>query len=58
MKNYLDMQVDEKKRFNEYEKKMDTEQARVWKTDTLQYHQQEKDIHEKVLFSKLGKESE
>jgi hypothetical protein len=49
MKGYLDMQVEEKKRFSEFEKTMNSEQARVWKTDTEQYHQQEKEIYDKVI---------
>jgi hypothetical protein len=48
MKAYLDMQVEEKKRLGEFEKTMNSEQARVWKIDTDQYKQQEKEINEKV----------
>ena len=48
MKAYLDMQVEEKKRLAEFEKTMNSEQARVWKIDTDQYKQQEKEINEKV----------
>jgi hypothetical protein len=48
MKSYLDMQVEEKKRLGEFEKTMNAEQARVWKIDTEQYYQQEREIGEKV----------
>jgi len=48
MKEYLDMQVDEKKRFNEFEKCLDNEQARIWKIDGEQFHEQEKEIDDKV----------
>jgi hypothetical protein len=50
MKSYLDIQVEEKKRLAEFEKTMNSEQARVWKTDTEQYHQQEREISEKVIY--------
>lgn len=48
MKEYLDMQVEEKKRFNDFEKSLDHEQARIWKIDCEKYHEQEKDINDKV----------
>lgn len=48
MKQYLDMQVEEKKRFNEFEKSLDNEQARIWKIDCDKYHEQEQEINDKV----------
>lgn len=48
MKEYLDMQVEEKKRFNDFEKCLDNEQARIWQIDCEKYHEQEKDINDKV----------
>ncbi len=43
------MQVDEKKKRTEFEKTMDLQQANVWKTDTIRYSDQEKDINERVI---------
>lgn len=48
MKTYLDMQVDEKRKMQEFEKTLNSEQARVWKYDTERFYDQEKDINEKV----------
>jgi hypothetical protein len=48
MKQFLDIQVDEKRKMNEFEKAMDNDQARIWKKDTENYYQQEKEINEKV----------
>lgn len=45
------MQVEEKKRMNDFEKSLDTEQARIWRTDTHNFRDQEKDITEKVLLN-------
>jgi hypothetical protein len=50
MKAFLDLQVDEKRRMNDFEKAMNNEQARIWKKDTQNYYQQEKEINEKVIF--------
>ena len=49
MKVYLDMQVEEKRRMNEFEKTLNTEQARIWKIDTHKFLEQEKEHNEKVL---------
>jgi hypothetical protein len=48
MKSYLDMQVDEKKKMQDFEKTLDAEQARIWKVDTLRFNEQETDINGKV----------
>jgi hypothetical protein len=48
MKQFLDHQVDEKMGRNEFDKLMNSEQARIWKKDTTNYYQQEKEINEKV----------
>lgn len=50
MKQYFDMQVEEKKRINEFEKTLDQEQARIWKIDTEKFYEQEKEISEKVSY--------
>ena len=50
MKDYLDMQVEEKKRINYFERTLDSEQARIWKIDTQRFYEQEKEINEKVNF--------
>ena len=48
LKEYLDMQVEEKRRMNEFEKNLDHEQARIWKLDTEKFNTTEKDINYKV----------
>lgn len=48
MKQYLDFQLDEKKHMKEYENFLNSEQARIWKTDVENLKEQEKDISEKV----------
>jgi hypothetical protein len=48
MKQFLDLQVDEKRKLNEFDRAMNNEQARIWKKDTENYYQQEKEINEKV----------
>lgn len=55
IRSYLDMQVEEKKRMNEFEKTLNSEQARIWNTDTKRFYEQEKEIQEKVVIFKLGK---
>lgn len=54
MKNFLDMQVEEKKKFSEFEKNINSEQARIWNTDAQRFFDQEKEINEKVFFRKLN----
>jgi hypothetical protein len=48
IRSYLDMQIEEKKRMSEFEKTLNSEQARIWKTDTQRFYDQEKEIQEKV----------
>jgi Na+-transporting methylmalonyl-CoA/oxaloacetate decarboxylase gamma subunit len=48
IREYLDMQVEEKKRMQNFEINLDHEQARVWKIDCENFHNQEKDINQKV----------
>merc|ERR1712151_1230993 len=48
MKEYLDMQVEEKRRTNQFEKSLDYEQARIWKIDTEKFYEQEQDIVDQV----------
>jgi hypothetical protein len=48
MRNFLDMQVDEKKKITEFDKTVNAEQARIWNTDAIRYFEQEKEINEKV----------
>jgi hypothetical protein len=42
------MQVDEKRKMQAFEKTLDAEQARIWKTDTQRFYEQEKEINDKV----------
>lgn len=53
MKNYLDMQVDEKKKMSEFEKTLNAEQARIWKIDTQKFSEQEKDINEQIRYGNV-----
>ena len=48
MKKYLDMQVEEKQKMQQFEKLLDNEQARIWNTDCKKYFQDEKIINEKI----------
>jgi hypothetical protein len=48
LKEYLDMQVEEKRRMNEFEKNLDNEQARIWKMDTNKFNSMENEINTKV----------
>ncbi len=43
------MQVEEKRKMLDFEKTLNTEQARIWKIDTRCFADQEKEIGEKVL---------
>ena len=44
LKKYYDMQVEEKKKDEEFEKVIDGEQARIWKKDCEKYNEDEKRI--------------
>ena len=48
MKEYLDMQVEEKRRTNYFEKSLDHEQARIWKIDTEKFYEQEQEVEDQV----------
>ena len=50
MKEYLDMQVEEKRRTNQFEKSLDHEQARIWKIDTNKFYEQEQDVVDQVIY--------
>ena len=50
MKEYLDMQVEEKRRTNQFEKSLDHEQARIWKIDTHKFYEQEQDVVDQVIY--------
>ena len=50
MKSYLDMQVDEKRKMGDFEKLLNSDQARIWKIDTNRFTEQEREIYEKVKF--------
>ena len=47
------MQVEEKRRMNEFERNLDNEQARIWKLDTEKFNSTEKDINTKVKYQKV-----
>ena len=44
LKKYYDMQVEERKKEEEFEKVLDGEQARIWKKDCIKYNEDEKRI--------------
>ncbi len=44
LKKFLDLQVEEKKKNERYERVINDEQARIWKQDVIDYRNQEKDI--------------
>ena len=45
LKQYYDMQVEEKQKDGEFEKLLDGEQARIWKMDCEKYNEDEKRIN-------------
>lgn len=49
IKKFLDMQVDEKRKMNNFERSLDSEQAKIWRTDVQKFFDQEKDINNKVI---------
>jgi len=51
LKKYYDMQVEEKKKEEEFEKILDGEQARIWKKDCDKYNEDEKRIA-KIIWDK------
>ena len=48
IKEYYDMQVQEKKMMNAYEKNIDSEQAKIWEIDCQRFKEQEKEINDRV----------
>jgi len=48
IKKFLDMQVDEKRKINEFEKSLNSEQAKIWKTDVKKFAEQEQEIGGKI----------
>jgi len=50
IKNFLDMQVEAKKRGAENEKEINACQAHMWKEDTKKFYEQERELTEKVEF--------
>mgnify|MGYP007070193799 FL=1 len=51
LKKYYDMQVEERKKDEEFEKVLDGEQARIWKKDCEKYNEDEKRIA-KIIWDK------
>lgn len=45
------MQVEEKRKMQDFEKTLNSEQARIWKTDTQKFYEQEKEINDMVYFN-------
>lgn len=50
LREYLDLQIEEKKKMQDFERTLDHEQARIWKIDTQQYQEQENDVKQQVKF--------
>jgi hypothetical protein len=48
LKKYLDMQIEEKKKEEDFLKSLDDEQARIWAIDCKKYHDDEKAIENKI----------
>ncbi len=48
LRKYLDMQVEERKKEEDFLKSLDDEQARIWKLDCQRYNQHEKDVEKKI----------
>ena len=48
LKKYLDMQIEEKKKEDEFLKSLDYEQARIWAIDCKKYNEDEKEIQNKL----------
>jgi hypothetical protein len=55
IKKYLDMQVEEKKKEENFLRLLDEEQARIWNIDCKKYFDDEKDVEKKIkLMNKLN----
>ena len=48
LKKYLDMQIEEKKKEENFLKALDQEQARIWNVDVQKYSEDEKIIDSKI----------
>ena len=48
LKKYLDMQIEERKKEEEFLKSLDDEQARIWAIDCKKYNEDEKAIEQKI----------
>ena len=48
LRKYLDMQVEEKRKEEEFLKSLDSEQARIWAIDCKKYNEDEKAIEQKI----------
>jgi len=48
IKRFLDMQVEEKRKINNFEKSLNSEQAKIWKTDVQNFGSQEQEIYTKI----------
>ena len=48
LKKYLDMQIEEKKKEEDFLKSLDDEQARIWAIDCKKYFEDERDIERKI----------
>ena len=48
LRHYLDLQIEEKKKYAELEKELDAEQARIWKIDADKYKEDERNIDFKI----------
>ena len=48
LKKYLDMQIEERKKEEDFLKSLDDEQARIWDIDCKKYFEDEKEIERKI----------
>ena len=48
LKKYLDMQIEERKKEEDFLKSLDYEQARIWAIDCEKYNEDEKEINKKI----------
>ena len=48
LKKYLDMQIEERKKEEDFLKSLDYEQARIWAIDCKKYNDDEKEINNKI----------
>ena len=54
LKHQLDIQIEEKKKYSELEKELDSEQARIWNTDCQKYINDIKEIQQKIKKANLN----